>query len=185
MSAPSPKPRKGPATRSCNWRLDPDLVDRLEAAATERVVSVRWIVERLLGEGLDSLIPVEEFSLTRGKRSSTFRKRLDEIETVEKERDLADLPGHPIVTVPPEMLRENGSGAAYKEPEATPTTETPPDPELPRDELGRKRWLGAPITDITAAEIEKRGHSCYEQPTEAERPTGVPSWCICWDQPGE
>lgn len=51
--------------RDTRIRLDPELVERAEAAANERVVSLRWLVGRILEEGLDRLTPVADFRLTR------------------------------------------------------------------------------------------------------------------------
>lgn len=46
-------------------RLTPDLAARLAAAAAGHGVSANWVAERLIKEGLDRLIPPEEFRLTR------------------------------------------------------------------------------------------------------------------------
>jgi hypothetical protein len=46
-------------------RFDPDVDDRLEREAEERMVSVNWIVNRLVREGLDRIVPLDEFKLTR------------------------------------------------------------------------------------------------------------------------
>lgn len=39
--------------------------DRLVIAATERGVSVQWLVNRLLDEALDNLVPADELTLVR------------------------------------------------------------------------------------------------------------------------
>lgn len=41
-------------------RLPPELMKRLEDAAQERMVSRNWLATRLLEEGLDRLIPLDE-----------------------------------------------------------------------------------------------------------------------------
>lgn len=46
-------------------RLDPATIDRLQAEAKARMVSTNWLAARLIGEGLDRLIPVGELSLAR------------------------------------------------------------------------------------------------------------------------
>lgn len=57
--------RSAQATKYCQFRLDTELIERLQKEADARVVSMTWLVRRLLEEGLDRLVPVEEFSLTR------------------------------------------------------------------------------------------------------------------------
>jgi predicted HicB family RNase H-like nuclease len=46
-------------------RLDPDLHERIVAAAFARGLTFNWFCSHLLAEGLDRLIPADEFKLTR------------------------------------------------------------------------------------------------------------------------
>jgi len=46
-------------------RLDPDLLARLEEAATERGLSRNVLIERALGDFMDRLIPLDKVQLTR------------------------------------------------------------------------------------------------------------------------
>lgn len=45
-------------------RLDPELARQVAIAAAERVVSVNWLLERLITEGMERLAPVDEFRIT-------------------------------------------------------------------------------------------------------------------------
>jgi hypothetical protein len=45
------------------------LYDRLKAAADERNVGMNWLMVKLLQEGADRLIPVDELRLTTPPRS--------------------------------------------------------------------------------------------------------------------
>lgn len=49
------------------FRADPELVDRISAAAEERGISRNHLIGRLLTEGLDDLIPSDELRFTRPK----------------------------------------------------------------------------------------------------------------------
>lgn len=46
-------------------RIDPELWDRLSAEADARVLSRNFLIERLLAESIDRLLPVGEFFMTR------------------------------------------------------------------------------------------------------------------------
>lgn len=59
-----PKTHKQPRV-STGIRLDRDLYDDIHAAAEEREVSVNWLMCRLLREGIDRLVPVDELVLRR------------------------------------------------------------------------------------------------------------------------
>ena len=48
-------------------RLSEDLVDRLDAAAEERVMGRNRLIQFLLAEGLENLIPVEELVRRRSE----------------------------------------------------------------------------------------------------------------------
>lgn len=48
-----------------NVKLRPDLLERLIDAACERDVTVTWLVDRLLREAMERLVPADEFRLTR------------------------------------------------------------------------------------------------------------------------
>lgn len=50
---------------STGWRTTPALKQRLQEAADARGVGVNWLVERLLEESLERLVPVGELRLTR------------------------------------------------------------------------------------------------------------------------
>ena len=45
-------------------RFDPDVYDRLAAESEARMVSINWIVNRLVAEGLERIVPVEDMRLT-------------------------------------------------------------------------------------------------------------------------
>lgn len=65
----SPKPtdtRKGSDTARRHIRISAETLDRLEAAAEERMVGREYLVDRALREYLDALIPIEDVTLTRG-----------------------------------------------------------------------------------------------------------------------
>lgn len=47
------------------FNLPKDLADRVKVEADARGVTMSWFLGKLVAEGLDQLIPVEEFSLTR------------------------------------------------------------------------------------------------------------------------
>lgn len=65
------RPRREPDGRlNTSIRFDPALHERLLAEAAARQVSVNWMVTRLVAEGLDRLIPVEEMRLTTPPRST-------------------------------------------------------------------------------------------------------------------
>jgi predicted transcriptional regulator len=49
-------------------RLAPDLLRRLDAAAEERDVGRNWLIGRLLEEGLERLVPVDELFVRRPAR---------------------------------------------------------------------------------------------------------------------
>lgn len=51
--------------RPTQVRFDADLHERLDTEAKARMVSVSWLVNRLVRESLDRLVPVEEYRLTR------------------------------------------------------------------------------------------------------------------------
>lgn len=53
------------ARTSTGVRFDPDVHERLVAAAEDRSVTINWLVNRLVREGLDRLIPVEEIRWTK------------------------------------------------------------------------------------------------------------------------
>lgn len=46
-------------------RFDPDVYERVAAEAEARTVSINWIVNRLVVEGLERIVPVEDMWLTR------------------------------------------------------------------------------------------------------------------------
>lgn len=46
-------------------RLDPDLKDAIERAATEREVSVNWLVSFAMKDFVKRLLPVDEMRITR------------------------------------------------------------------------------------------------------------------------
>lgn len=48
-------------------RIDRDLHERIAAEADARGVSANWLIVRLVAEGLDRLIPVDELRMTRGE----------------------------------------------------------------------------------------------------------------------
>jgi hypothetical protein len=56
--------RRGPH-RTITASLPVDLVEKLDAAAAARDVGRRWLIERLLADGVDRLVPIEELRLTR------------------------------------------------------------------------------------------------------------------------
>ena len=45
-------------------RFDADVYDRLTAESEARMVSINWIVNRLVAEGLERIVPVEDMRLT-------------------------------------------------------------------------------------------------------------------------
>lgn len=51
------------ARRTTQIRFDADVYERLVVESKARTVSVNWIVNRLIRESLDRLIPVEEVRL--------------------------------------------------------------------------------------------------------------------------
>ena len=60
------RPKRNPENRvNTNLRLPADLHERLVAAASDRDLSVNWLVNRAIAEYLDRLIPVEELKWTR------------------------------------------------------------------------------------------------------------------------
>jgi len=62
------RPKSYAAPRvSTALRLPVDLHDRIKAAAADRDVSTNWLMERLLADGVDRLIPVDELVLTRSE----------------------------------------------------------------------------------------------------------------------
>jgi hypothetical protein len=46
-------------------RIPPVLYEQVKNAADERGVGVNWLIVRLIAEGMERLIPVEELRLTR------------------------------------------------------------------------------------------------------------------------
>ena len=52
------------AGKTITLRLPTDLIDALDAAAKERVVSRGWLVKALLREALPRLVPVAEIRMT-------------------------------------------------------------------------------------------------------------------------
>lgn len=46
-------------------RFDNELWDRVQKEADDRDVPCQWLVERLVKEGLENLVPAEGFVLTR------------------------------------------------------------------------------------------------------------------------
>lgn len=61
-------------------RFEPALYQRIKDAASERGVSVNWLVEKLLAESLDRLIPVNEFSITRKPMADRERQGIPDLE---------------------------------------------------------------------------------------------------------
>lgn len=55
----------GKERRSFSYRFPTELGERLQTEAEARGVPMNWLVEKLLGEGLDNLRPASEFTLTR------------------------------------------------------------------------------------------------------------------------
>lgn len=58
--------RRSDAGRTLSMRLSEETLERLDGVARERLVSRSFLAERLIVEGLDNLIPVEEMRWTRG-----------------------------------------------------------------------------------------------------------------------
>ena len=58
------RPNQGRRTATA-IRLKPELHERLTVAASERDVSINFLVNRAVGEFLDRLIPVDEMIWTR------------------------------------------------------------------------------------------------------------------------
>lgn len=48
-------------------RFDRDVHDRLVIEAETRMVSITWIVNQLVREGLERIVPADEFVLTRSE----------------------------------------------------------------------------------------------------------------------
>jgi hypothetical protein len=48
-----------------NLRLPRSLHEKVKAAAQERGVAVNWLLTRLIMDGMDRLIPVDELTLVR------------------------------------------------------------------------------------------------------------------------
>lgn len=65
MSVGRPARADAATLRQTQFRLPAELLEALDAAARERSVSRNWLVERLLVEAVDRLIPVDEIPLTR------------------------------------------------------------------------------------------------------------------------
>ena len=61
----STEPRAPRRTSATAVRFTPELHARLTTAATERDLSINWLVNRAVEEFLDHLIPVAELRLTR------------------------------------------------------------------------------------------------------------------------
>jgi len=57
--------------QTINVRLDPEVRERLTAAAKERIVSVNLLVAHFIADGLDRLIPIDELQLTRPREVET------------------------------------------------------------------------------------------------------------------
>lgn len=68
-----PRPKK--PSRAYGIRLPVELHERLVRSAEERDVSTNWLMVKAISEFLDRLIPIEEFSLTRDRRSNHDRER--------------------------------------------------------------------------------------------------------------
>jgi hypothetical protein len=54
-----------PPTPGITLHVRPDVATRLQAAAQDRGLSITWMANKLLAEGLDELRPADEFRLTR------------------------------------------------------------------------------------------------------------------------
>jgi predicted HicB family RNase H-like nuclease len=65
MSAPPGRPKTRTGTVNTALRLPKSLHAQLEQAATERDVSMNWLVLRALEDFLPRLIPVNEIQWTR------------------------------------------------------------------------------------------------------------------------
>lgn len=52
--------------------LPPELIERLAAAARERVIGRSLLIEFLLTDGLDNLVPVDQFVRRRSDRLATI-----------------------------------------------------------------------------------------------------------------
>lgn len=52
-------------------RLSAELRERVVAEAEARGVEARWLVNQLITEGLDNLLPAEQFRLTRSQAERT------------------------------------------------------------------------------------------------------------------
>jgi hypothetical protein len=61
----APRADDGRARVQTSLRLAPDVLDRLQTAADERGIGRNLLIEWLLADGLDRLIPVDELVLTR------------------------------------------------------------------------------------------------------------------------
>lgn len=59
------RPRREQDRVSTTLRLDRGLLDKIQAAADARDVGRNWLLSRLIEEGFDRLVPVEELTLLR------------------------------------------------------------------------------------------------------------------------
>lgn len=46
-------------------RFEPEVYERLQTEATERMFTINWLVNRLVRDGLDRLVPIEDFQIAR------------------------------------------------------------------------------------------------------------------------
>ena len=79
-------------------RFDPDVYDRLVAESEARMASINWVVNRLVAEGLDRIIPVEDMRLTAAPRDHQNPKKdqtIDPDETWVSHHHLSRCPEEP------------------------------------------------------------------------------------------
>lgn len=66
------RPKQYDAKRICTaLRIEPDLHARLRDEAAARDVSVNWLMERILREGIEALRPVDDRPLLRARKGPT------------------------------------------------------------------------------------------------------------------
>lgn len=88
--------------RSVTVMLPVSLIEAIDEACHARDVGRRWLIERLLAEGVERLIPVEELRLTRTARAVPVEpgerpRQMDIPEVrVSRARDTVDFSRHPM-----------------------------------------------------------------------------------------
>ncbi len=62
---PAGRPRRNPARVTTAIRFHPEVHERLHAEADAREVSLNWLVNRIISEGLERLVPLDEIRLMK------------------------------------------------------------------------------------------------------------------------